>query len=88
MANIVSQIKRNRQAIVRRERNKAVRSALKTYLKRFSAAVEAGDATLAADEFKTAARKLDKAVTKGIVHKNFAANHKSSMAKRLSSLSS
>ena len=88
MANIASQIKRNRQALVRNERNKATRSALKTSLKKFRTAVEAGEAEAAAAAYRDAAKDLDKAASKGVVHANFAANHKSRMAKRLSSLSS
>ena len=86
MANIKSQIKRNRQNEAARERNKSVRSALKTAVRRFHEAVEAGDAdkakTLAAD----AAKKLDKAASKGVIHKNQAANRKSSVAKKAASL--
>ena len=87
MANIASQIKRNRQAVVRHERNKATRSALKTSLKKFRTAVEAGEADAAAAAYRDAARDLDVAASKGVVHRNFAANHKSRMAKRLASLS-
>ena len=87
MANIASQIKRNRQALVRNERNKATRSALKTSLKKFRAAAEAGEVEAARAAYRSAARDLDKAAPKGGVHANFAANHKSRMAKRLSSLS-
>lgn len=86
MANIASQIKRNRQNERRRLRNKAVRSTLKTYLKRFRTAVEEGDAERAQTAYAEAARRLDKAAQKGVVHRNFAANHKSRMAKRLQSL--
>ncbi len=88
MANIASQIKRNRQALVRNERNKATRSALKTSLKKFRTAVEAGEASAAAEAYQAAAKDLDKAAQKGVVHANFAANHKSRMAKKLASLSS
>ena len=87
MANIASQIKRNRQTLVRNERNKATRSALKTSLKKFRTAVEAGEAAEAAEAFRAAAKDLDKAASKGVVHANFAANHKSRMAKRLASIS-
>lgn len=86
MANIASQIKRNRQAIVRRDRNKAVRSALKTHMKKFRAATEAGDRDAAESAFLLAAAQLDKAAQKGVVHANFAANKKSKMAKRLTAL--
>lgn len=83
MANIKSQIKRNRQNEARHERNKAVRSRLKTFTKKFSVAVEAGDKDAAQAAFDDAARALDKAASKGVIHKNNAANRKSGMAKRL-----
>jgi len=86
MANIASQIKRNRQALVHRDRNKAVRTALKTYLKRFRSAAESGDRQTAAEAYRMAAQRLDKAASAGVVHANFAANHKSKMAKRLGAL--
>ena len=86
MANIKSQIKRNRQNEAARERNKSVRSALKTAVRRFNEAAESGDAdkakTLAAD----AGKKLDKAASKGVIHKNQAANRKSAIAKKAASL--
>jgi small subunit ribosomal protein S20 len=86
MANIKSQIKRNRQNEARYERNKAVRSSLKTYTKKFHSAVEAGDKDAAEQAFQTAARALDKAATKGVIHKNNAANRKSGLAKKLQSI--
>lgn len=86
MANIPSQIKRNRQNERRRIRNKSVRSGLKTYMKKFRAAADAGDREEAAQALHTAARRLDKAAQDGVVHRNFAANHKSKMAQRLNSL--
>jgi len=86
MANIKSQIKRNRQSLKARERNKSIRTALKTYLKRFRSAAEAGDGEAATVAYRVAARQLDKAVTKGVVHANFAANHKSKMGRRLAAL--
>lgn len=86
MANIQSQIKRNRQNERRRRRNKTVRSTLKTHLKEFRTAAAEGDRTRAEERFAAAARQLDKAATKGVVHRNYAANHKSRMAKRLQSL--
>jgi len=86
VANIKSQIKRNRQNEAARERNKAVRSALKTAVRRFHEAVDSGkkdDAkALAAD----AGQKLDKAASKGVIHKNQAANRKSAIAKKAASL--
>lgn len=86
MANITSQIKRNRQNLVRRERNKKVRSALKTQLKHFASAAKAGDAETAATAYRSAARELDKAAQKGLVHRNYVANQKSKMSKTLQSL--
>jgi small subunit ribosomal protein S20 len=81
MANIASQIKRNRQNERARVRNKSVRSAIKTALKRFDAAVEAGNADAAQAAYANAASKLDRAARKGVVHANFAANHKAKMAR-------
>jgi small subunit ribosomal protein S20 len=86
MANIQSQIKRNRQNERRRIRNKSVRSALKTYMKKFRVAADSGDHQAATQAYDTATRQLDKAAQAGIVHRNFAANHKSKMAQRLNSL--
>lgn len=86
MANIQSQIKRNRQNAVRFERNKAVRSRLKTFSRRFADAAAAGDKEAATAAYGDAARALDKAASKGVIHRNTAANRKSGMAKRLSAL--
>jgi small subunit ribosomal protein S20 len=86
VANIASQIKRNRQNERRHERNKATRSSLKTHLKKFRSATEAGDKDAAEAAFKAASRTLDKAAQKGVVHANYAANKKSKMAKHLSAL--
>lgn len=86
MANIASQIKRNRQALVARQRNKAVRSQLKSSVRQFRTAAEAGDRATAETAFATASRNLDKAAQKGVVHRNFAANRKSAMAKTLAGL--
>ncbi len=86
MANIKSQIKRNRQTLVRHERNKAVRSRLRTHTRRFRQAADAGDTETATEAFETVSRELDKAASKGVVHRNTAANRKSGMAKRLASL--
>jgi small subunit ribosomal protein S20 len=88
VANIKSQIKRNRQNEKARVRNKAVKSELKTAVRKFREAAEAGDAAAASDAMKSAARKLDKAASKGVVHKNQAANRKAAMALRTNSLSS
>jgi small subunit ribosomal protein S20 len=86
VANIKSQIKRNKTNERARQRNVAVKSALKTSVRRFRSAAEAGDAEAAATALTTASRALDKAVSKGVIHKNQAANRKSGMAKRISSL--
>ena len=83
MANIKSQIKRNRQNAKRTERKKAVRSALKTSQKKVHTAVEAGDLEAAAEHQRAAARDLDKAVSKGVVHKRTAARRKSQLAREL-----
>ncbi|WDZ84810.1 30S ribosomal protein S20 [Micromonospora cathayae] len=86
MANIKSQIKRNRQNEKRRLRNKSVKSSLKTAIRKFHEAVEAGDTEKATTLMRDASRKLDKAASKGVIHANQAANRKSSIAKRVSSL--
>ena len=86
MANIKSQIKRNRQNEKRRLRNKSVKSSLKTAIRKFHEASEAGEAATAAELMRAASRQLDKAVSKGVIHKNQAANRKSAMAKAASTL--
>jgi small subunit ribosomal protein S20 len=88
VANIKSQIKRNRQNEKRRLRNKSVKSSLKTAIRKFNAASEAGEVASAGELMRAASRQLDKAVSKGVIHKNQAANRKSAIAKRLQSLSS
>jgi small subunit ribosomal protein S20 len=88
MANIKSQIKRNRQNEKRGERNKTVRTALKTSTKKVRTAVAAGGADEAMALQREAARALDKAVAKGIVHKRTAARRKSRLAKAASSVTS
>ena len=87
MANIKSQIKRNRQNEKRRLRNKSVKSALKTSVRKFNEAAASGDAEQASALLRAASRNLDKAVSKGVIHKNQAANRKSAIAKRVASLS-
>ena len=86
MANIKSQIKRNLTNAKRTERNKAVKSELRTHIRNARQAIEAGDAEQALAAVKTAARKLDKAVSKGVIHKNQAANRKSALAQKAASL--
>ncbi|MEU7609579.1 MULTISPECIES: 30S ribosomal protein S20 [unclassified Micromonospora] len=87
MANIKSQIKRNRQNEKARLRNKSVKSSLKTAVRKFNEAAEAGDVEKATALMLDASRKLDKAVSKGVIHSNQAANRKSAIAKRVVSLS-
>lgn len=81
MANIKSQIKRNRQNAKAQERNKAVRSGLKTATKKARAAVAEADAGTASARTREASRAFDKAAAKGVVHKRTAARHKSRLAK-------
>jgi len=86
VANIKSQIKRNKQNEAARLRNKAVKSGLKTAVRRVRQAADAGDAAGATEAMRAASRKLDKAASKGVIHKNQAANRKSAIAQRVSSL--
>lgn len=86
MANIKSQIKRNRQNEGRRLRNKGVKSELKTAVRRFREAADTGDAETATTAMKSASKLLDKAASKGVVHANQAANRKAAMANRTNSL--
>jgi small subunit ribosomal protein S20 len=88
VANIKSQIKRNKQNEKARLRNKAVKSSLKTAVRKYHAAVEAGDAAKATELMREASRKLDKAVSKGVIHANQAANRKSAIAKSAHALAS
>ncbi|RKS10136.1 SSU ribosomal protein S20P [Nocardiopsis sp. Huas11] len=83
MANIKSQKKRIKQNEKARIRNQAVRSQLKTAIRKFREAAEAGDVEKATVAQRDAARLLDKAQSKGVIHKNQAANRKSAIAKRL-----
>jgi small subunit ribosomal protein S20 len=82
VANIKSQIKRIGQNERRRVRNKAVKSELKTAVRRFREAADAGDTAAAGTHLRTASRLLDKAASKGVIHKNQAANRKSAMARQ------
>lgn len=86
MANIKSQIKRNKQNEKARLRNKAVKSSLKTAVRKFREAAEQGDLEQAVALQRVAARQLDKAVSKGVIHKNQAANRKSAIAKQAAEL--
>ncbi|GAA2036876.1 30S ribosomal protein S20 [Terrabacter terrae] len=86
MANIKSQLKRIKTNRTRTERNKAVKSELRTWVRKVRVAADAGDKDAAAEALKNASKKLDKAVSKGVIHQNQAANKKSALAKRVASL--
>jgi small subunit ribosomal protein S20 len=83
LANIRSQIKRNRQNELARMRNKSVRSALKTYARRVRESLAAGDREAAETALRRANRAYDEAVSKGVIHKNNAANHKARLARSI-----
>jgi small subunit ribosomal protein S20 len=86
VANIKSQIKRNKTNEKARQRNKAVKSSLKTSVRKFNAALEAGDKDVAAERAREATRALDKAASKGVIHANQAANRKSAISKKAAAL--
>ncbi len=86
MANIKSQIKRNRTNEKARVRNKAVKSSLKTSVRKVREAVAAGEADKAQELARAASRELDKAASKGVIHRNQAANRKSAVAKAAAGL--
>ncbi len=86
MANIKQTKKRVLTNEIARQRNKAVRSRLRTESRKFHALVEAGDKDAAEKQMRVAARLYDKAVTKGVLHRNNAANKKSRMAAHLNGM--
>ena len=86
MANIKSQIKRIRTNESARLRNKAVKSELKTHVRHVREAVAAGDKETATSALVVATKQLDKAVSKGVIHSNQAANRKSALAKQVAAL--
>ncbi len=86
MANIKSQIKRIRTNEAARLRNKSVKSALKTAVRRVRAAADSGDKAAAQTELAVASRSLDKAASKGVIHANQAANRKSALAQLVNQL--
>ena len=86
MANIKSQKKRIRTNEKAHKRNVAVKSALKTAIRHTSEAIEAGDKAAAEAAYQIAARKLDKAASKGVIHKNQAANRKSGLALKINAM--
>ena len=85
MANIKSQMKRIKTNEKARLRNKAVKSSLKTSIRKYREAIAAGDIATATTAMQTASRQLDKAASKGVIHANQAANRKSAMAKAVAS---
>ena len=88
MANIKSQQKRNLTNERNRLRNKSVKSSLRTAVRAFRQAAEAGEQDKAAELLVSTSRKLDKAASKGVIHKNQAANKKSALAQALHKLGS
>lgn len=86
MANIASQKKRIRTNEKARLRNKSVKSSVKTSVRRFHEAAEAGNTTEAQQLARKAARQLDKAAAKGVIHPNQAANRKAAVMKRAAAL--
>lgn len=86
MANIKSQIKRNLTNEKSRVRNQMVRASVRTEVRKFRALLEAGDKTAAETQLRTVSRALDKAVTKGVFHRNNAANKKSALAQAFNKL--
>jgi small subunit ribosomal protein S20 len=86
VANIKSQKKRNLTNEKARQRNKAVKSSVRTAVRKFRDAADAGDTAKAQDLARSATRSLDKAASKGVIHKNQAANRKSSIMKQAASL--
>jgi small subunit ribosomal protein S20 len=86
VANIKSQLKRIKTNEKSRQRNKATKSGLKTSIRRFRVAAEAGDTARATELAHAASRALDKAASKGVIHKNQAANRKSAIAAKAARL--
>lgn len=86
MPNIKSSAKRDQLQKVANAKNRAMKSSLRTEMKKFDAAVEAGDGAKAAETYKVAVKSVDKAASKGLIHKNNAAHKKSAMAKKLNAL--
>jgi small subunit ribosomal protein S20 len=87
MANIKSQIKRNRQNEAARVRNKSVRTALKSKARKLRTSVEAGDASAAQDQLRDVSRSLDIAAARGMIHKRRAADRKRRLARTVNKAS-
>ena len=88
MPNSASANKRLRQNKTRRDRNKAISSNLRTQLRKVRAAIEAGDAETSTTEFRLAAKKLDRAASRNVIHANKAARTKSRLSKAIKTLGS
>jgi small subunit ribosomal protein S20 len=86
VANIKQQLKRIKTNEKRTERNKAVKSELRTWIRKFREAADAGDKDAAQEALRKASTKLDKATSKGVIHANQAANKKSAMARKAATL--
>ena len=86
MANIASQVKRNRQNLVRNQRNRAARSELKTRIRNVLEAAQSGDRTATAEQLRIAQKSIDKAATAGLIHKNTAARRKSRLSKQVADI--
>ena len=86
MANIQSAIKRNRQNVKHRMRNRTTRTAMRTSVKNAQNLIEAGEREQAEQAVRTAFSKIDRAAKKGIIHKNQAARRKSRLAARLKAM--
>jgi small subunit ribosomal protein S20 len=81
VANIKSKVKRNKTNELARLRNQSVKSSLRTAVRSFREAADAGEKDKAGELLQLTSRKLDKAVSKGVIHKNQAANKKSALAR-------
>lgn len=86
MPNIKSAMKRDEKSKELCAKNRAGKTALKTVMKKFDAAVEGGDKTAAAESYKVAVKAVDKAAGKGLIHKNNAAHKKSAMTVKLNNM--
>lgn len=86
MPNIKSSAKRDEKSKELRAKNRAEKTALKTVLKKFDAAVEAGDKAVAEESYKVAVKAVDKAAAKGLIHKNNAAHKKSALTLKLNKM--
>jgi len=86
LANIKSQIKRNKQNQARRVRNRVYRGSARTYVRKAETAIKTGDSQASQAEVLQASKVLDKAVTKGVIHKNNAARRKSRLVKKLNTM--